>query len=93
MKLNSETENTQAAHTAGEHSNTKARADWRPFRKAGACVGVAQPPKIDRPTSRAMLVQHNDWTPHDKATYLITALNKLDAHILHGVCPLLERCT
>jgi hypothetical protein len=30
------------------------------------------------------MVEQNDWTPHDKATYLITALNKLDARILHG---------
>jgi hypothetical protein len=31
------------------------------------------------------MVEHNDWTPHDKATYLITALNKQDALILHGI--------
>jgi hypothetical protein len=53
---------------------------------------MAQTPKFDGSTSWAMfqrhsetMVGHNGWTPGDKATYLIAALNEPAANILHGI--------
>jgi hypothetical protein len=47
---------------------------------------------LDESTSWAMfcwqfmiVAEHNYWPPCEKATYLIAALNKPAAHILHGV--------
>jgi hypothetical protein len=31
------------------------------------------------------MTEHNYWTPHERASYAITALNELATHILHGV--------
>jgi hypothetical protein len=31
------------------------------------------------------VVKRNYWAPHEKATYLMAALNEPDAHMLHGV--------
>lgn len=81
-----------ASCMAGMQSTTEAWADCRCCRRTGTGAGMAQPPKLNGSTSWAvfqwhinMVVEHNNWIPCNKVTFMITTLNKLAARILHGV--------
>jgi hypothetical protein len=81
----------QAACVAGECSTTEAWADHK-FGKEQDLAQAWQLPKFNRSTSKVAFwwqfetaAEHNHWTPHERTTYLITALDEPTAHILHSV--------
>jgi hypothetical protein len=56
------------------------------------CASAAQLPKFDGTTSCAVfrrqfetVKEHNCWTPQEKSTYLITALQGRAADVIHGI--------
>jgi hypothetical protein len=73
-------------------AEVKPKAERASCSRTGTGVGAVQRPKFDGSTSRAVfrrhfetVAEHSGWTPPEKATYLISALNEPAAHILHDV--------
>jgi hypothetical protein len=73
-------------------AEVEARVELGVCGRTGSDAGWAKPPKFDGSTSWAMfrcqfqtVAEHNHWTPREKATYLIAALQGRACDVLHGV--------